>query len=109
MPKLGLRWAETPGYCVGAMPEVIAETSSDLAGAEFSRFDSRLTLPVVLEAIIRAIEAQTPGTLASILLLVPDVPSTNAQTDIMDGYPTMGSARAGWVSATPTPVVGMSL
>lgn len=35
--------------------------------------------------------------MASILLLVPGVPSTNAQTDIMDGYPTMGSARAIWV------------
>ncbi|WP_237151493.1 threonine/serine exporter family protein [Oryzibacter oryziterrae] len=32
--------------------------------------------------------------MASILLLVPGVPATNAQTDIMDGYPTMGSARA---------------
>jgi uncharacterized membrane protein YjjP (DUF1212 family) len=32
--------------------------------------------------------------MASILLLVPGVPSTNAQTDIMDGFPTMGSARA---------------
>lgn len=37
--------------------------------------------------------------MASILLLVPGVPSTNAQTDIMDGYPTMGSARAVWVIA----------
>uniref|UniRef100_Q07MR8 Threonine/serine exporter-like N-terminal domain-containing protein n=1 Tax=Rhodopseudomonas palustris (strain BisA53) TaxID=316055 RepID=Q07MR8_RHOP5 len=35
--------------------------------------------------------------MASILLLVPGVPSTNAQTDIMDGYPAMGSARAVWV------------
>ena len=35
--------------------------------------------------------------MASILLLVPGVPATNAQTDIMDGYPTMGSARAVWV------------
>ena len=32
--------------------------------------------------------------MASILLLVPGVPATNAQTDIMDGFPTMGSARA---------------
>ena len=30
---------------------------------------------------------------ASILLLVPGVPAANAQTDIMDGYPTLGSAR----------------
>ncbi|HEY0281678.1 MAG TPA: threonine/serine exporter family protein [Rhizomicrobium sp.] len=32
--------------------------------------------------------------MASMLLLVPGVPATNAQTDIMDGFPTMGSARA---------------
>ncbi len=32
--------------------------------------------------------------MASILLLVPGVPATNAQLDIMDGYPSMGSARA---------------
>lgn len=32
--------------------------------------------------------------MASILLLVPGIPATNAQTDIMDGYPAMGSARA---------------
>ncbi len=32
--------------------------------------------------------------MASILLLVPGVPATNAQSDIMDGYPTLGSARA---------------
>jgi len=59
VPELGLRWAETPGYCVGAMPEVIAETSSDLAVAEFSRFDSRLTLPVVLEAMLVLDEFRT--------------------------------------------------
>lgn len=35
--------------------------------------------------------------MASILLLVPGVPATNAQTDIMEGYPTVGSARAVWV------------
>jgi uncharacterized membrane protein YjjP (DUF1212 family) len=32
--------------------------------------------------------------MASILLLVPGVPATNAQADIMDGYPTLGSAQA---------------
>lgn len=31
--------------------------------------------------------------MASVLLLVPGVPATNAQTDVMDGFPTMGSAR----------------
>jgi uncharacterized membrane protein YjjP (DUF1212 family) len=32
--------------------------------------------------------------LASILLLVPGVPLLNAQIDIMEGYPTLGAARA---------------
>lgn len=32
--------------------------------------------------------------MASILLLVPGVPATNAQTDVMDGFPVMGNARA---------------
>ncbi|WP_316859594.1 threonine/serine exporter family protein [uncultured Cohaesibacter sp.] len=31
---------------------------------------------------------------SSVLLLVPGVPSMNAQTDIMEGSPTLGSARA---------------
>ncbi len=50
--ELGLRWADTPGCYVGAIPEVAAETSPALPDAEFSRFDSRLTLPVVLEAML---------------------------------------------------------
>ncbi len=32
--------------------------------------------------------------IASTLLLVPGVPATNVQTDIMEGFPTVGSARA---------------
>jgi uncharacterized membrane protein YjjP (DUF1212 family) len=31
--------------------------------------------------------------LASILLLVPGVPAVNAQSDILQGRPTLGSAR----------------
>jgi uncharacterized membrane protein YjjP (DUF1212 family) len=55
-------------------------------------------------ATIGGIGARTVGSstvamamMASILLLVPGVPATNAQTDIMDGFPTVGSARAVWV------------
>jgi uncharacterized membrane protein YjjP (DUF1212 family) len=42
-----------------------------------------------------AVDSQTVGIAmtAAVLLLVPGVPSMNAQTDIMEGYPTMGSAR----------------
>jgi uncharacterized membrane protein YjjP (DUF1212 family) len=36
----------------------------------------------------------TTAMIASILLLVPGVPSVNALTDILDGHPTLGSARA---------------
>ena len=38
--------------------------------------------------------------LASILLLVPGVPAVNAQTDILEGHPTLGSARAVTVAMT---------
>jgi len=36
----------------------------------------------------------TTAMIASILLLVPGVPSVNAQSDILEGHPTLGSARA---------------
>ena len=36
----------------------------------------------------------TTAMIASILLLVPGVPSVNALSDILDGHPTLGSARA---------------
>ena len=38
--------------------------------------------------------------LASVLLLVPGVPAINAQDDILEGHPTLGSARAVWVLVT---------
>jgi len=37
---------------------------------------------------------------ASILLLIPGVPAMNAQTDILEGYPTLGSARLSIVAMT---------
>lgn len=39
-------------------------------------------------------EAVTGAMVAAILLLVPGVPAVNAQSDILDGHPTLGSARA---------------
>jgi uncharacterized membrane protein YjjP (DUF1212 family) len=38
--------------------------------------------------------------IASILLLVPGVPAVNAQSDILEGHPTLGSARAVTVAMT---------
>ena len=50
--ELGLRWSDTPGQCVGSMPEDTTGTPTDGPDAEFSRFDSRLTLSVVLESLL---------------------------------------------------------
>ena len=36
----------------------------------------------------------TTAAVASVLLLVPGVPAVNAQSDILQGHPTLGSARA---------------
>lgn len=43
--------------------------------------------------------SQTVATdiIAPVLLLVPGVPAFNAQYDILEGHPTLGSARAVWV------------
>ena len=38
--------------------------------------------------------AVTTAMIAAILLLVPGVPAVNAQSDILEGHPTLGSARA---------------
>jgi len=67
----------------------------------------RHTNPFVLTAIVAFIASCLAGVAsiyagsrmietamtAAVLLLVPGVPSMNAQTDIMEGYPTTGSAR----------------
>ncbi len=38
--------------------------------------------------------------IVAVLLLVPGVPAFNSQFDILEGRPTLGSARAVWVAAT---------
>ncbi len=50
--ELRLRWAETPGHSGGAMSEDTAGTPPALSEVEFLRFDSRLTLPLVLESLL---------------------------------------------------------
>jgi len=43
-------------------------------------------------------ETVSTAMIAAILLLVPGVPSLNAQNDILEGRPTLGSARTVWVA-----------
>jgi uncharacterized membrane protein YjjP (DUF1212 family) len=45
-------------------------------------------------------ETFTTAMIASILMLVPGVPAVNAQSDILEGHPTLGSARAVTVAMT---------
>ena len=47
-------------------------------------------------SLLRSVTVDT-AMIASVLLLVPGVPALNAQNDILEGHPTLGSARAVWV------------
>lgn len=65
------------------------------------------TLVAVLSSLISGLGAGWAGShdvstamIASILLLVPGVPAVNAQSDILEGHPTLGSARAVSVAMT---------
>jgi transcriptional regulator with XRE-family HTH domain len=57
--ELGLRWTDTPGYAIGAHPADPAEPSPAPPETELSRFDSRLTLPLVLEVLLVLDEFRT--------------------------------------------------
>jgi uncharacterized membrane protein YjjP (DUF1212 family) len=98
---LGVDWA-------GVLPVLVASTLGQALRATLARWGVNVFVVAAVVACFAATLAgfgarlAASGTvnvamMASILLLVPGVPSTNAQTDIMDGYPTMGSARAVWV------------
>ena len=65
------------------------------------------TLVAVVSSLISGMGAAWAGSqdvstamIASILLLVPGVPAVNAQSDILEGHPTLGSARAVSVAMT---------
>jgi uncharacterized membrane protein YjjP (DUF1212 family) len=65
------------------------------------------TLVAFLSSLIGGVGARWAGSatittamVASILLLVPGVPAVNAQSDILEGHPTLGSARAVSVAMT---------
>lgn len=65
------------------------------------------TIVSFLSAMISGFGAQYCGSetiatamIASILLLVPGIPAFNSQNDIMEGHPTLGSARTVTVAVT---------
>jgi len=57
--ELGLRWSDTPGHGAGAVSAAPPEAAPVLPEAEFSRFDSRLTVPLVLESLLVLDEFRT--------------------------------------------------
>lgn len=64
-----------------------------------------VTLVAFLGSVLSGLGARWVGSqtvardmVATVLLLVPGVPAFNAQLDILDGRPALGSARAVWVA-----------
>jgi uncharacterized membrane protein YjjP (DUF1212 family) len=95
---LGLDWA-------GTGPVFVAATLGQLVRRELlSRHVNVFicaTLVSFLSSFLGGLGARWTGSdsvttamIASILLLVPGVPAVNAQSDILEGHPTLGSARA---------------
>jgi uncharacterized membrane protein YjjP (DUF1212 family) len=94
---------------LGIAPVFIASTLGQLIRRELTARHVNAfinaTLVAFLCAVLSGLGARLAGSqtvptamIASILLLVPGVPSLNAQNDILDGRPTLGSARAVWVT-----------
>jgi len=81
------QWARWQLLLRGANPCVMAAIVAFVAGT-IGGWGARFAGSVSVDMAL----------MASVLLLVPGVPATNAQTDIMEGYPTVGSARAVWVA-----------
>jgi len=76
----------------------------DLAGRHVNVFIGAAVVAFVgstlggLCARLAGSETVSTAMVAAILLLVPGVPSLNAQNDILEGRPTLGSARIVWVA-----------
>ncbi len=96
---------------VGTGPVFLAATLGQFARRELiaRRVNGYLcaTLVAFLSSVTGGMGAHWAGSatittamVASILLLVPGVPAVNAQSDILEGHPTLGSARAVSVAMT---------
>jgi uncharacterized membrane protein YjjP (DUF1212 family) len=93
---------------VGVGPVFLAATCGQYVRRELATRHVNAFLNVAFVAFISSVagglgarwsgsDTVTTAMIASTLLLVPGVPSLNAQDDVLDGRPTLGSARAVWV------------
>ncbi len=99
---LGVDWAGVgPIFAAAALAQMVRR---QLALREVNVFVSA-TVVAFLASTLCGLGARWAGShtvtvdmAAAALLLVPGVPSLNAQNDILEGRPTLGSARAVWVA-----------
>ena len=95
---LGVDWLGTgPVFLASAIGQFVRR---ELATRHVNVFIGA-TLVSFLSSLLGGLGAHWAGSgtmamamIASILLLIPGVPSVNAQSDILEGHPTLGSARA---------------
>ena len=95
---LGVDWQGTgPVFIAAAIGQVVRR---ELLTRHVNVFVCA-TLVSFLSSLLGGLGARWTGSetiptamIASILLLVPGIPSVNAQNDILEGHPTLGSARA---------------
>ena len=95
---LGVDWEGTgPVFLAATIGQYIRR---ELATRHFNVF-LNATFISFISSVLGGLGARMAGSgkvsiamVASILLLVPGVPSLNAQNDILEGRPTLGSARA---------------
>jgi uncharacterized membrane protein YjjP (DUF1212 family) len=101
---LGLDWAAfVPVFIAAALGQWLRRQS---AARHLNVFVAATLVACVASALsglgtslLRSLTVD-PAMIASVLLLVPGVPALNAQDDILEGHPTLGSARAVWVMVT---------
>jgi uncharacterized membrane protein YjjP (DUF1212 family) len=101
---LGLDWAAMgPVFLAAALGQWLRRQS---AARQVNVFVAATLVAFIASALsglgaflLRSLTVDT-AMIASVLLLVPGVPVLNAQNDILEGHPTLGSARAVWVVAT---------
>jgi uncharacterized membrane protein YjjP (DUF1212 family) len=98
---LGVDWVAIGPVFLGA---ALGQRCRRLAsGASMNVFISATMVSFIASALAglgaRLLDSHTVDTamIAAVLLLIPGLPSLNAQNDILEGRPTLGSARAVWV------------
>ena len=96
---------------VGIGPIFVAATLSQVVRRQFAKHRVNVFLATLIVSFLgstlcglgaRLVGSQqvVPSMIATVLLLVPGIPAFNAQFDILEGRPTLGSARAVWVTVT---------